>query len=69
MTNDEIRRNVDIKGSLKVYRFVSLPKIEPEIIKGKIIKLEPQMERIAVSMFNEVHKIQFMDILKIETPS
>ncbi|MBJ8054702.1 YolD-like family protein [Bacillus cereus] len=43
---------------------------DPEIIKGKIIKLEPQMNRIVLSVgLNEIHKIQFMDILKIETPS
>ncbi|OOR12835.1 hypothetical protein BW897_09650 [Bacillus cereus] len=43
---------------------------EPDVIKGKIIKLEQQMGRIVVSDgFNEIHKIQFMDILKIETPS
>ncbi|MBJ8093173.1 YolD-like family protein [Bacillus cereus] len=43
---------------------------EPDIIKGKIIKLEPQMGRIVVSVgFNEIHKIQFMDILKVKTPS
>ncbi|MES1051066.1 YolD-like family protein [Bacillus thuringiensis] len=43
---------------------------EPEIIKGKIIKLEQQLGRIVVSAgFNEMHKIQFMDILKVGTPS
>ncbi|MFI8707605.1 YolD-like family protein [Bacillus sp. NPDC077411] len=41
---------------------------EPEIIKGKISKLEPQLGRIVVSTLKEVHKIQFMDILKVETP-
>jgi len=43
---------------------------EPDIIKGKIVKLEQQMGRIVVSDEpNAIHKIQFMDILKIETPS
>ncbi|HDR7286588.1 YolD-like family protein [Bacillus paranthracis] len=43
---------------------------EPDIIQGKIIKLEQQMGRIIVSDGpNAIHKIQFMDILKIETPS
>ncbi|MEC2390209.1 hypothetical protein BK709_04670 [Bacillus thuringiensis serovar shandongiensis] len=43
---------------------------ESDIIQGKIAKLEPQMGRIVVSDgSNEIHKIQFMDILKIETPS
>ncbi|AHZ49142.1 YolD-like family protein [Bacillus thuringiensis] len=43
---------------------------EPDIIKGKIVKLEQQMGRIVVSVgFNELHKIQFMDILKVGTPS
>lgn len=43
---------------------------EPDIIQGKIVKLEPQMNRIVVSDGpNVIHKIQFMDILKIETPS
>ncbi|OUB57032.1 YolD-like family protein [Bacillus thuringiensis] len=43
---------------------------EPDIIKGKIVKLEQQMGRIVVSDGpNAIHKIQFMDILKIETPS
>ncbi|HEF1898077.1 YolD-like family protein [Bacillus cereus group sp. MYBK108-2] len=43
---------------------------EPDIIQGKIIKLEQQMGRIVVSDGpNIIHKIQFMDILKIETPS
>jgi len=42
---------------------------EPEIIKGRIDKLEPERARILVSTFNEVRKIQFMDILKIATPS
>ncbi|EJR58928.1 hypothetical protein IIO_04050 [Bacillus cereus VD115] len=43
---------------------------EPDIIKGKIVKLEQQMGRIVVSDEpNAIHKVQFMDILKIETPS
>ncbi|AGE81053.1 YolD-like family protein [Bacillus cereus] len=43
---------------------------EPDIIQGKIVKLEQQMGRIVVSNGpNIIHKIQFMDILKIETPS
>ncbi|MES5847918.1 MULTISPECIES: YolD-like family protein [unclassified Bacillus cereus group] len=43
---------------------------EPDIIQGKILKLEPQLGRIIVSVgFDEIHKIQFMDILKVETPS
>ncbi|PGZ55644.1 hypothetical protein COE56_03245 [Bacillus anthracis] len=43
---------------------------EPDIIQGKILKLEPQLGRIIVSVgFDEVHKIQFMDILKVRTPS
>ncbi|MCQ6288135.1 YolD-like family protein, partial [Bacillus cereus] len=43
---------------------------EPTIIQGKIVKLEQQMGRIVVSEVpNAIHKIQFMDILKIETPS
>ncbi|PGU66853.1 hypothetical protein COD67_11960 [Bacillus cereus] len=43
---------------------------EPDIIKGKIIKLEQQMGRIIVSDGpNTIHKIQFIDILKIEMPS
>ncbi|EJR67379.1 YolD-like family protein [Bacillus wiedmannii] len=43
---------------------------EPDIIKGKIVKLEQQMGRIVVSDGpNAIHKVQFMDILKIETPS
>ncbi|MBW3493265.1 YolD-like family protein [Bacillus sp. FDAARGOS_1420] len=42
---------------------------EPEIIKGQVDKLEPERGRILVSTFNEVHKIQFMDILKIAIPS
>lgn len=43
---------------------------EPEFIKGKIIKLEQHLGRIVVSAgFNETHKIQFMDILKVGTPS
>lgn len=43
---------------------------EPTIIQGKIVKLEQQMGRIVVSDGpNAIHKIQFMDILKIETPS
>ncbi|HDR7393899.1 YolD-like family protein [Bacillus toyonensis] len=43
---------------------------EPDIIKGKIVKLEQQMGRIVVSDgLNAIHKVQFMDILKIETPS
>lgn len=43
---------------------------EPDIIQGKIVKLEQQMGRIVVSDGpNIIHKIQFMDILKIETPS
>ncbi|OQR57323.1 YolD-like family protein [Bacillus sp. CDB3] len=43
---------------------------EPDIIKGKIVKLEQQMGRIVVSDGpNMIHKVQFMDILKIETPS
>ncbi|MFI8710095.1 YolD-like family protein [Bacillus sp. NPDC077411] len=43
---------------------------EPDIIQGKISKLEPQMGRIIVSVgFNEIHKIQFMDMLKVRTPS
>ncbi|OPD57582.1 YolD-like family protein [Bacillus anthracis] len=42
---------------------------EPDIIQGKIVKLEQQMGRIVVSDGpNIIHKIQFMDILKIETP-
>ncbi|MEK7014713.1 YolD-like family protein [Bacillus sp. FSL R9-9410] len=42
---------------------------DPEIIKGKIIKLEPQMGRIVLSDGpNPIHKVQFMNILKIETP-
>ncbi|PGC55902.1 hypothetical protein COM24_10390 [Bacillus toyonensis] len=42
---------------------------EPDIIKGKIVKLEQQMGRIVVSDGpNAIHKVQFMDILKIETP-
>ncbi|HDR8070593.1 TPA: YolD-like family protein [Bacillus cereus] len=43
---------------------------EPDIVQGKIVKLEQQMGRIVVSNGpNIIHKIQFMDILKIETPS
>lgn len=43
---------------------------EPDIIKGKIVKLEQQMGRIVVSDGpNMIHKVKFMDILKIETPS
>lgn len=43
---------------------------EPDVIKGKIIKLEPQMNRIVLSVgLHEIHKIKFMDILKVETPS
>ena len=43
---------------------------EPTIIQGKIVKLEQQLNRIVVSDGpNAIHKIQFMDILKIETPS
>ena len=43
---------------------------EPDIIQGKIVKLEQQMGRIVVSDGpNIIYKIQFMDILKIETPS
>ncbi|MBT2577413.1 YolD-like family protein [Bacillus sp. ISL-8] len=43
---------------------------EPAIIQGKIVKLEQQMGRIVVSDGpNTIHKVQFMDILKIETPS
>ncbi|MGX5575814.1 YolD-like family protein [Bacillus toyonensis] len=43
---------------------------EPDIIKGKIVKLEQQMGRIVVSDGpNTIHKVKFMDILKIETPS
>ncbi|MGH0943335.1 YolD-like family protein [Bacillus mycoides] len=43
---------------------------EPDIIKGKIVKLEQQMGRIVLSDGpNTIHKVQFMDILKIETPS
>ncbi|MEB8615581.1 YolD-like family protein, partial [Bacillus cereus] len=43
---------------------------EPDVIQGKIIKLEQQLNRIVVSDGpNAIHKIQFMDILKIETPS
>ncbi|MEJ9124392.1 YolD-like family protein [Bacillus cereus] len=43
---------------------------EPDIIQGKIVKLEPQMNRIVVSDGpNAIEKIQFMDILKIETLS
>ncbi|MDF9625907.1 YolD-like family protein [Bacillus cereus] len=43
---------------------------EPDIIQGKIVKLEQQLGRIVVSDGpNIIHKIQFMDILKIETPS
>ncbi|MED2671933.1 hypothetical protein P4208_30920, partial [Bacillus thuringiensis] len=43
---------------------------EPDIIQGKIVKLEQQMGRIVVSEdLNTIHKIQFMDILKIATPS
>ncbi|KXY31110.1 hypothetical protein AT268_16355 [Bacillus cereus] len=43
---------------------------EPDIIQGKIVKFEPQMNRIVVSDGpNAIHKIQFMDILKIATPS
>ncbi|HDR4874256.1 TPA: YolD-like family protein [Bacillus cereus] len=43
---------------------------EPDIIQGKIVKLEQQMGRIVVSEDpNIIHKIQFMDILKIATPS
>lgn len=43
---------------------------EPDIIQGKIVKLEQQMDRIVVSDGpNIIYKIQFMDILKIETPS
>ncbi|PEQ05045.1 YolD-like family protein [Bacillus toyonensis] len=42
----------------------------PDIIKGKIVKLEQQMGRIVASDGpNMIHKIQFVDILKIETPS
>ncbi|MDO6633618.1 YolD-like family protein [Bacillus thuringiensis] len=43
---------------------------EPDVIQGKIIKLEQQLNRIVVSDGpNAIHKIQFMDILKIATPS
>ncbi|MEB9549518.1 YolD-like family protein [Bacillus cereus] len=43
---------------------------EADIIQGKIVKLEQQMGRIVVNDGpNAIHKIQFMDILKIETPS
>ncbi|MFJ1140277.1 YolD-like family protein, partial [Bacillus thuringiensis] len=43
---------------------------EPDVIRGKIIKLEQQLNRIVVSDGpNAIHKIQFMDILKIATPS
>ncbi|EOO66520.1 hypothetical protein IIC_05330 [Bacillus cereus VD021] len=43
---------------------------EPDIIQGKIVKLEQQMGRIVMSKGpNTIHKVQFMDILKIETPS
>ncbi|WP_412839828.1 YolD-like family protein [Bacillus paranthracis] len=43
---------------------------EPDVIQGKIIKLEQQLNRMVVSDGpNAMHKIQFMDILKIETPS
>ncbi|PGS80713.1 hypothetical protein COC69_08005 [Bacillus cereus] len=42
---------------------------EPEIIQGKIVKLEPEKGRMLLSTFNEVHIIQFMDILKVGTSS
>ncbi|ANS50943.1 hypothetical protein BM86_28285 [Bacillus thuringiensis] len=43
---------------------------EPDIIQGKIVKLEQQLGRIVVNDGpNAIHKIQFMDILKIATPS
>ncbi|MED2248530.1 YolD-like family protein, partial [Bacillus thuringiensis] len=43
---------------------------ETTIIQGKIVKLEQQMGRIVVSEdLNTIQKIQFMDILKIATPS
>ncbi|EOO23554.1 hypothetical protein IIU_06961 [Bacillus cereus VD133] len=42
---------------------------EPEIIQGKIVKLEPKKGRMLLSTFYEVHIIQFMDILKVGTPS
>ncbi|EOO70372.1 hypothetical protein [Bacillus cereus] len=56
----------DIELVFTVYRKYK----EPDIIQGKIVKLEQQMGRIVVSNGpNIIHKIQFMDILKIETPS
>ncbi|MEH7218377.1 YolD-like family protein [Bacillus toyonensis] len=56
----------DTKLVFTVYRKYK----EPDIIKGKIVKLEQQMGRIVVSDGpNTIHKVKFMDILKIETPS
>ncbi|PEW72755.1 hypothetical protein CN448_07100 [Bacillus cereus] len=56
----------DTKLVFTVYRKYK----EPDIVQGKIVKLEQQMGRIIVSDGpNTIHKIQFMDILKIETPS
>ena len=56
----------DIELVFTVYRKYK----EPDIIQGKIVKLEQRMGRIVVSNDpNIIHKIQFMDILKIETPS
>ncbi|TKI96065.1 hypothetical protein FC695_26520 [Bacillus cereus] len=42
---------------------------EAVIVTSKIIKLEPGRGRIVVDVCNEMHNIQFMDILKVETPS
>ncbi|MEK4500120.1 YolD-like family protein [Bacillus sp. FSL R12-0069] len=43
---------------------------EPDIIQVKIIKIEQQLGRIVVSDGpNAIHKIQFIDILKIAMPS
>lgn len=43
---------------------------EPDIILGKIFKLKLQIGSILMSdVPNAIHKMQFMDILKIKMPS
>jgi len=41
---------------------------EPEPIRGRIVKLDPDTKRVHVQRFGEVKKIPFLDIMKAESP-
>lgn len=41
---------------------------EPEPIRGRITKLDPNTKRVHVQRFGEVKKIPFLDIMKAESP-